>query len=150
METPTDYNEDEVIDFDGTIEKDGEGFTTLPDGDEVEFKIMEVEKGRNADGTKPQVKMKVACTSVNGHGRTNITDYLTMTRKSEWKLCELFSAIGMRKHGETLRLDWDIIGKTGRATVKTDSWTSRDGEKKLSNKIKNYLEPADDGDVSFG
>ena len=29
-----DMQDDEIIDFDSTIENDGESFTTLPDGDE--------------------------------------------------------------------------------------------------------------------
>jgi hypothetical protein len=150
MDTPDYVNDDEVIDFDGEIKNDGEGFVTLPEGDTVTFTVSDVEKGRNKDGTKPQTKIKLACVSEAGHGRTGVTDFITMTRKSEWKLCELFTALGLRKHGEALRCRWDIIGMTGRATVTVDEYTGRDGDKRTSNKIKHYLEPAGEEDVGFG
>lgn len=158
MEKP-DYmpEDDEVIDYDGEVANDGDAFTTLPEGDEVTFTITEIEKARNKDGTKPQVTVKLSCVSVNGHGRTGVKDYITMTRKSEWKLCEFFTALGLRKHGEKLALRWDIIGLTGRATVTVDSFTGKQGDVMKSNKIKHYLEPVAgsepitvDGEPSFG
>jgi len=157
MNEPDYLNNDEVIDFDGEIKNDGEGFTTLPEGDEVEFTVKKVEKGRNAAGDKPQVKLELSCVSLNGHGRTGVKDFITMTRKSEWKLCELFVSLGLRKHGETLKCRWDIEEAKGRATVTVDKYTGRDGTERSSNKIKNYLEPAgsagpdvgDGGDSAF-
>ena len=156
MEEPDYVNEDEVIDFDGEVKNDGEAFVTLPEGDEVTFTITDVEKGRNKAGDKPQVTLKLSCASVNGHGRTNVKDYITMTRKSEWKLCEFFTAVGLRKHGEALKCRWDIVGMTGRATVTVDSYTGKQGDILTSNKIKHYLEPvagiepAAEGEPSFG
>ena len=156
MEEPDYVNEDEVIDFDGEVKNDGEAFATLPEGDEVTFTITDVEKGRNKAGDKPQVTLKLSCASVNGHGRTSVKDYITMTRKSEWKLCEFFTAVGLRKHGEALKCRWDIVGMTGRATVTVDSYTGKQGDILKSNKIKHYLEPvagtepAAEGEPSFG
>lgn len=149
MEEPDYVNEDEVIDFDGEVSNDGEAFVTLPEGDEVTFAITEVEKGRNKAGDKPQVALKLTCVSVNGHGRTGVKDYITMTRKSEWKLCELFTALGFRKHGEKLALRWDIIGKTGRATVTVDKYVGKNGDALTSNKIKHYLEPVSAAEPEF-
>jgi len=145
-----DMQDDEIIDFDSTIENDGESFTTLPEGDEVECVIEEIEKGRSKDGTKPQVRIKMTATSVKGLGRTTITDYITMTRKSEWKLCEFFTSLGMRQHGEKLQLNWALEGAKCRATVSVDEYTGRDGEKRKSNKIKKYLIPLPEtGDSCF-
>lgn len=149
MDTP-DFVEDEVIDFDGEIKNDGESFTTLPEGDTVTFVVSEVEKGRNKDGTKPQVRLKLACVSEAGHGRTVVMDFITMTRKSEWKLCELFTALGLRRHGEALKCRWDIVGMGGRATVTVDEYTGRDGDKRTSNKVKHYIEAANAEEVGFG
>ncbi len=142
-------NEDEVLDFDSEIENDGEAFTTLPDGDEVEYSILGVERGRTKDGSKPQVRVKLSAQSLNGHGRTTITDFITLTRKSEWKLCEFFSSLGLRKHSERLQMRWDIEGLRGRATVSVDEYVGRDGDKRTSNKIKRYLEPGA-GEPTFG
>ena len=144
--------DDDIIDFDGEVQNDGESFTTLPEGDEVEFTVQEIEKGRNKAGDKPQVTLKLAVQSVNGHGRTNVKDYITMTRRSEWKLCEFFTALGLRTHGEKLALRWDIVGMSGRATVTVDSFTGKMGDTLTSNKIKHYLEPVveSDSELSFG
>jgi hypothetical protein len=153
MNEPDYLNNDEVIDFDGEIKNDGEALATLPENDEVEFTVTEVEKGRNAAGDKPQVKLRLACVSMAGHGRTSVNDYITMTRKSEWKLCELFIALGLRKHGQPLKCNWDIVGMKGRATVTVDEYVSqKTGEKRTSNKIKKYLEPAagQSSEPSFG
>jgi len=140
---------DEILDYDGVIENDGEGFATLPDNDEVTFTVTEVEKGRSKDGTKPQVRLKMMCESVAGHGRTTIIDYITLTKKSEWKLCEFFLALGMRRRGERLRMNWDIIGYTGRATVSLEKFTGRDGDERFNNKIKRYLEPLPNDQQAF-
>ena len=138
----------DIIDWDGVVENDGESFDLLPDGDEVALVVTEVEKGHKKDGTTPQVRIRFSAASVNGHGRTCITDYIGMTRKMEWKLAELFRALGLRKHGDKTKLRWDLEGMTARATVTVDSYTGRDGEKKQVNKIKRYLDPAGT-DASF-
>ena len=140
---------DDILDYDSEISNDGESFAVLPEGDEVEFTVQEVERGRNKAGDKPQVRLKLACRSVAGNGKTTVTDFITMTRKSEWKLCELFRAIGLRQHGETLKMRWDIEGRTGRATVSIDEFVGRDGDKRQSNKIKHYLEPSGEADSAF-
>lgn len=145
MEKP-DYVTDEILDYDDEIENEGSEFTVLPEGDEVVFTVKEVEKGRNKDGTKPQVRVHLALESVAGNGRTNVTDFITMTRKSEWKLCEFFTALGIRRHGERLKMRWDIEGMSGRATVTVDEYTGRDGDLRQSNKIKKYLDPVPGGD----
>jgi hypothetical protein len=137
---------DTIIDWDGEIKNDGEAFALLPDGDEVTLVVKEVERGRNKDGTKPQVRVTFMATSVNGHGKATITDYIQMTRKSEWKLSEFFRSLGLRRHGQQMRLRWDLEGMTARATVTVDSYTSKDGEPRKSNKIRKYLDPLDGGE----
>ena len=146
-------NDDAIIDWDGEISNEGQEFAVLPDGDTVELEVTEVERGHNAKDGAPQVKVTFRAVSVAGHGATTIRDYIKMTRKSEWKLCELFGALGLRQHGETLRLRWDLVGLTARATVLIDKYTGKDGDEKVSNKIKKYLEPAagaDGADADFG
>jgi len=136
------HEENGVLDYDGEISQDGEGgFTVLPDGDEVTFTVRKVEKGRNKDGTLPQVKVEMSCQSKAGHGRTSINEFFTMTRKSEWKLCEFFTSIGLRKHGDRLKMRWDIEGMTGSGKVTVEQFTKRDGSAGSGNRIKRFLEP---------
>jgi len=43
-----------------------------------------------------------------------IRDWFPMTRKAEWKICAYFRTIGMKKHGQPLRMDWPgSVGKFG-------------------------------------
>ena len=130
-------NEDAIIGWDDEVSNDGN--TLLPDGDEVEVTVAEVERGYCKDGSTPQVKLTFTAESLKGYGTTTIVDYIKMTRKSEWKLCELFTALGLRKHGERLKLRWDLNGMKTRATVSVDTYTGRDGDLRKSNKIKKYL-----------
>jgi len=138
----SEHVDDVVIGWDDEVSEDGNAFALLPDGDEVELTVTDVERGHNKDGSAPQVKVTFAAESLKGYGRTGIVDYIKMTRKSEWKLCELFTALGLRKHGERLKLRWDLQGMKARATVSVDQYTGRDGDLRKSNKIKRYLEPA--------
>lgn len=135
--------ENEVLDYDGEIENDGDSFSVLPEGDEVTYTVKKVEKGRNKDGTLPQVRVSLLCVSNNGHGRATVIEFFTMTRKSEWKLCEFFSSLGMRRHGERLKMRWDIEGCSGIATVGVESYTKRDGDDGQSNRIKRFKDAED-------
>jgi hypothetical protein len=55
----------------------------------------------------------------------------------------------MRRRGERLRMNWDIIGYTGRATVSLEKFTGRDGDERFNNKIKRYLEPLPNDQQAF-
>jgi len=143
--------DDVEIDFDGVVENEGTGFDVFPEGTEVIFKVETVERGRNADGTKPQVKMKLSLTPAKGEGRSSCTEFLTMTRKSEWKICEFFTSLGLRKHGEQFRLRWDIEGLRGRATVGVDTWANKTtGAQMTGNNIKKFLDPREGDNFNAG
>lgn len=143
--------DDVEIDFDGVVENEGAGFDVFPEGTEVIFKVETVERGRNADGTKPQVKMKLSLTPAKGEGRSSCMEFLTMTRKSEWKICEFFTSLGLRKHGEQFRLRWDIEGMRGRATVGVDTWPNKTtGVQMSGNNIKKFLDPREGDNFNAG
>lgn len=134
-------NKDQIIDWDGSIQNDGSDLVTLPDNEEVWMTVRAVERGHNKAGDTPQVMLMFYAESIAGNGRTIVRDYITMTRKSEWKLCELFRALGLRQHGQELKLRWDLEGMTARAILSVEEYTSSFGEVRQNNKIKKYLEP---------
>ena len=73
---------------------------------------------------------------------TTVTHNLFLHRKCEGLLCAFFTSIGQRKHGETLRPNWQaVVGATGRCKVGIHEWTGNDGQKRQSNEITRFLEP---------
>ena len=62
----------------------------------------------------------------------------------EWKLCQFFLAIGDRKHGEALKMNWDAVeGKGGWCEIGHRTWTGRDGEERESNQVERFIDPQD-------
>jgi hypothetical protein len=82
--------------------------------------------------------------AVGGEGRDiTIKAALLLHTKMEWKLCEFFTSIGLRKKGEPLRMNWSAVtGARGRCKVGIREWMSDKGEKRSSNEIQRFIEPA--------
>ena len=72
----------------------------------------------------------------------DIRDQIVLTRNLEWKLCQFFTAISQRKHGETLHPRWNaVIGSKGHCEVVIEDYTKKDGTPGKSAKIGKYLNP---------
>ena len=77
-------------------------------------------------------------------GDVTVNENLFLNRKAEWKLCQFFTAIGQRKHGETLRMNWNAVkGAKGRCKVGIRKWTGNDGKEHENNEITAFLEPSE-------
>jgi len=125
------------------IENDGSDFIALEEGD-YEFTVKSFERGRYKGGDKiPACNMANLELEVHStKGDTTIKTGLILHSKMEWKLCEFFTAIGDRKHGEKLKMDWkNIIGKTGKVHIAPKEWVGDDGETRTSNDVKKYIDP---------
>ena len=56
-------------------------------------------------------------------------------------LCAFFTAIGQRKKGEKINMNWNaVIGSKGRCKVKIRNWTSNNGNPMQSNEIAKFYE----------
>lgn len=134
------YNEFDEIGFDDVIEEEDGGFTLLPAG-AYEFAITKITRGRyNGSDKVPacgevNIEMKVGNEAA---GTTTITERFFMLRKFEWKLSQFFLSIGLKKHGEPLKIRWNIEGMKGKCEVYVDSYTKKDGSTGQSNKIKKF------------
>lgn len=74
---------------------------------------------------------------------TTINDGLFLIEKMEWKLCAFFLSLGLRKHGEKVKMAWDkIIGRSGMCRIYVDEY-EKNGKKYQNNKIDAYLDPAE-------
>ena len=131
------------LSWDDEIENDGNGFTLLPEGQECDFVVTKLEKGKSAALNAPMAILTVEASCELGS--VSMRENLVLHTKMEWKICQFFTAIGQRKHGEKLRPDWSKVeGATGRCRLTVDTWTGRNGEAMKSNKVKEFLEAAVD------
>ena len=74
-------------------------------------------------------------------GDVEVKDRLFLHRKAEWKLSQFFIAIGQKKHGEPLKMNWNLVpGATGRLVIKHRKGTGQYADKEY-NQIDKYLEP---------
>lgn len=131
--------------WDSTIKNDGGDFRLLPEG-VWPFTVKSLEKGYS-NGTKnipPCPTAKVMLRVGAGADLSDVANTLFLDDSQEWKLCQFFLALGMRKHGEELNLsEFDhIVGKTGWVEIEHYSYT-KDGEEKVQNSVARYLDPAD-------
>ena len=125
--------EDEIND-----EGDGFSYTLLPEGD-YDFTVAKFERARHAGSAKvPPCNMaKVTFTVWGAEDSVEITENYFLCKKFEWKLSQLFLAVGLKKHGEPLRMNWGALaGTRGKCRVYIDNYTKKDGTAGQSNKIK--------------
>lgn len=138
---------DRMFDWNDVIENDGT-FTLLPEG-VYPFTVVKFERGEHAGSDKiPPCKKAVLTIELDGGalGTTEITENLFLHSKQEWKLCQFFTAIGQRKKGEQMRMNWQAVpGARGWAEVVVNKYKNKDGEDRQNNRVGKYLDPAEVG-----
>lgn len=125
--------EDEIV-------NEGSEFVLLPEGD-YDFTVTKIERTRHNGSEKmPPCNMaKVTLTVWGADDKTEIVENLFLCSRMEWKLSQFFLAIGLKKHGEPLKMNWTAAqGKTGKCHVYIDNYKNKNGEERQSNKIKKY------------
>ena len=132
-----------VYDWDDEISDDGNGsFVTLDEGN-YDFEVTKFERGHYTPSANSKTP---ACNQANitikistKDGDAYIVDKFPLASTMEWKASAFFRSIGLKKHGEPLKMRWtDTIGCKGRAYI-----TKTKGEKQdvYFNNVKNYLDP---------
>lgn len=104
--------------WDDTIQKDSE-FVLLPEG-LYYFTVANYERGRHTPNPQNPGKLP-ACPKatvylkiVANEGETELRHNLFLHSSTEGMLSAFFGAIGQKRKGEPLRMDWNsIIGKVG-------------------------------------
>lgn len=134
------YNNNIPLDWDSEISAES-SFTLLPEG-EYPFKVVEFQRGYYNGGEKlpacPKAELKI---EIDGgeNGKVTVAHNLFISRKTEGLLCEFFTSIGLKKHGEPLKMNWQLVpGATGRCKVGTRKYNGDD-----YNEIKRFLKPED-------
>lgn len=129
--------------WDDEISQDSAEFALLPEG-EYEFSVTGFERGRYPGGAKlpscPKATVSLRFEGVEGVAVIKHNFFLHS--KCEGLLCAFFTCLGMRKRGESLRMDWPgTVGRTGRAKITVRSYTGNDGREYQTNDVKQFLEP---------
>lgn len=130
---------DEIFDWDDEIVEES-SFTLLDEGD-YPFEVVKFDRSRFDGSAKiPPCNMAVVTFRVTGNeGSAEITERFMLCQKMEWKLSQFFLAIGQKRHGEPLRMNWNaVIGTTGCCKVYVDEYVKDDGTTGRSNKIKKF------------
>lgn len=115
------YN-DELLDWDSELENDGQQYVIVPPGDYT-FTVTDVERGNfNGSDKLPPCKMVTIKGTIDTDlGNATFQENLYLVRKQEWKLSAFFRCIGMKKHGEKLRMEWSKVpGSRGKAKFKNE------------------------------
>ena len=133
------------LDWDSEIEKEGSEFVVAEPGD-YDFVITAFERGRFQGSAKMppcnQAKLTVRLKLPDSDGICEIKHNLFLHSKTEWKLCEFFTAIGQRQSGQRVAMNWNgVIGATGRCKVSRRSFTNKDGKELLTNDIDKFYPP---------
>lgn len=136
-------NDDRILDWNDEIEKDGSDFVLLPEGD-YDFKVTAFERARHEGSDKlpacPKAIVSLYIEAPNGES-TTIKHSLFLHTKCEGMLSAFFCAIGQKKHGERLKMNWNnVIGATGRCKIYIDKFTKKDGTEGTSNKVKKFYD----------
>ncbi len=131
------------LSWDATIEKEGQEFILAPAGD-YDFTVISFERARHngSDKMPPCNKAVLSIRIQTDKGPCTIKYNLFLHSKCEWKLCEFFTAIGQRKKGEKMVMNWNKVnGASGRCKVKVKTFISKTGKEMEGNEIEKFYEP---------
>ena len=135
-------NKDMMMDWNDSIEADGQEYILLPEGD-YNFTVTSFERGRFPGGPKIPACNKATITVQvdTKDGIATVKFDLLLYRSLEWRISAFFRCIGQKKHGEKLTMDWNkVIGSKGRAHFKQRTYTNNQGEEKSTNDIDRFLD----------
>ena len=134
-------NDQNIMEWDDTIEQDGEGYRILPAGD-YSFTVAAFERGRFPGSERmPACNKAMLTLKIDGMDGMFVRDSLILHRSLEWKLAAFFRCIGLKQRGEKMVMDWSRVqGTHGRARIRPQV-RSRDGKERTFNEVERYLEP---------
>lgn len=134
-----------ALSWDGEITRDGGGFTLLAPGT-YPYVVTGFERSyHNGSANISACPMAIMTIEIDGgeQGTTTEQHRLFLNTKCEGLISEFFVSLGMKKRGETVKMDFDgAVGKRGMLKLANRVWVGNDGEERQSNEIKRFLPPA--------
>ena len=135
-------NQNMVMDWNDSIENDGQEFVLLPE-DDYNFTVTNFERGRFPGGQKVPACNKAGITiQIETNVGIAIVKFdLLLYRSLEWRISSFFRCIGQKKSGEKLVMNWNtVIGSKGRAHIKQRVYTNNCGENKTVNDLDRFID----------
>ena len=135
-------NQNMFLDWNDSIETDGNEFVLLPEGD-YNFLVTGFERGRFPGGPKVPAcnKAMITVQVTTAEGIATVKFDLLLYRSLEWRISAFFRCIGQKKHGEKLTMDWNkVVGSIGRAHFKQRTYTNQYGEEKTVNELDRFID----------
>ena len=139
MDNYNNGNQGFELDWGSEIENDSPDFIVLPEG-EYDFTVKSFERGRYNGGDKvgPCPKAMLTLSIDTPQGEALVKKDLLLHSKLEGLLCEFFTCIGQRKHGQRVSMNWNAVtGAHGRCKIGTRVYNGNQ-----YNDVKKFLEPA--------
>ncbi|MCK1198570.1 hypothetical protein MXZ84_09835 [Streptococcus uberis] len=141
----TDFNNNIEREFgwDDVIEKDSSGFVQLTPGD-YQFTVTNFERARHTpksqDAKLPACNKAIITVEIETtEGVAILTHNLFLHSSTEGMLSAFFGAIGQKKHGEPLKMNWNtVVGAKGVARINKRKGTGQYADKEYDN-IKSMI-----------
>lgn len=136
------YNNNLVMDWDDAIVDDGMEYVLLEEGD-YNFVVRDFERGHFPGSAKLPACNKATLTLEvdTREGTATVKHDIILCRTLEFRISEFFRAIGQKKHGERLVMNWNkVVGSKGRARFKPRPYTNKDGEQKMANNVDKFYD----------
>lgn len=137
--------ENEVIglEWDDEID-DGEEFErVLFEPGDYKFEVLNVEREvtKTTGNNMAALELKVT----DGKKSAVVRDWIVLTNKTIWKIASFFRSVGLKKHGEKVKMQWKkALGLTGELSLKTEERTSSKGTTYTVNVVDAYLDPPEE------
>lgn len=143
----TDFNNniERELGWDDEITQDSAGFVQLTPGD-YQFTVTNFERARHTPDPQNKNAKLPACNKAiitlqieTAEGMAQLTHNLFLHTTTEGMLSAFFGAIGQKKHGEPLRMNWNtVIGAKGVARINKRKGTGQYADKEYDN-IKSMI-----------
>lgn len=131
------------LNWNDAIENDNGGFSILPAG-QYFFTVDGFERKRHPGSAKlpPCNKAEISISVYDGKGNSGtVRNNLFLHTKTEGLLCQFFRAIGARKQGERLVMDWSkVVGASGICKITIRKYKKKDGTEDEVNDVQ-FLDP---------
>lgn len=135
---------DGFLGWDDEIDEDGQEFHLFEPGN-YDFEVKKFEKGISKTDGAPMAILTIAIT--DGTYVNTVTERIPLKQSVKWKIASFFRSVGMKKHGETCKMDWPgSIGKKGRCAVVQETYKKKNGDDGTINRIDKFFDPVTDGD----
>ena len=102
-----------TLDWDDVFTQDGQEFIILEPGI-YNFTVKEFKRGRFPGSPKiPACNKAELILEINSDkGPVSVKSDLIMFSSMEWKISSFLRSVGLKKHGETVKVKWDeLVGK---------------------------------------